>query len=62
MALVGERRSEYGVLVGRTERKRPLRRSNSRWEYNIKMYFQEVGWGAWTGLFCLRIRTGGGRL
>ena len=28
----------------------------------IKMDLQEVGWGAWTGLIWLRIRTGGGHL
>jgi len=30
-----------------------------RWEDNIKMYLQEVGWGAWTGSICLRIGSGG---
>jgi hypothetical protein len=33
-----------------------------RWEDNIKMDLQEVGWGAWTGLIWLRIGTGGGLL
>jgi hypothetical protein len=33
-----------------------------RWEDNTKMYLQEVGWGAWTGLIWLRIGTGGGLL
>jgi hypothetical protein len=28
-------------------------------ENNIKMDFQEVGWGAWTGLMWLRIGIGG---
>jgi predicted aspartyl protease len=28
----------------------------------IKMDFQEVGWGAWTGFIWLRIGTGGGFL
>jgi hypothetical protein len=26
----------------------------------IKMDFQEVGWGSWSGLIWLRIRTGDG--
>jgi hypothetical protein len=26
------------------------------------MPLQEVGWGAWTGLICLKIGTGGGLL
>jgi len=33
----GERRSVYGVLVGRPEGKRPLERPRRRWEDNIKM-------------------------
>ena len=58
----GERRSLYGVLVGKPEGKRPLGRPRHRWEDNIKMYLQEVGWGAWTGLIWLRVGTGGGHL
>jgi len=32
------------VLVGKPERKRPLGRPRRRWD-NIKINFQEVGWG-----------------
>jgi hypothetical protein len=32
-------------LVGRHEGKKPLRRQRHRWEENIKMDIQEVGWG-----------------
>jgi len=42
---MGERRVAYSVLVGKLERKRPLRRPRRRWEDNIKMDLQEVGWG-----------------
>jgi hypothetical protein len=59
---MGDRRGAYRVLVGRPEGRRPLGRPRRRWEYNIKMEFQEVGWGAWTGLIWLRIGTGGGLL
>jgi hypothetical protein len=31
--------------VGKPEGKRPLGRHSRRWEDNIKMDFQEVGWG-----------------
>jgi hypothetical protein len=48
-----EKRGAYKILVGR-----PMR----RWEDNIKMYLQKVGWEAWTGLSWLRIGTGGGLL
>jgi len=32
-------------LVEKPEGKRPPGRPKRRWEDNIKMYFQEVGWG-----------------
>ena len=48
--------------MGKSEGKRPLGRPRRRWEDNIKMDLQEVGWVAWTGLVCLRIWMGGGHL
>jgi hypothetical protein len=62
VACMGEGRGAYRILVTRPEGRRPLGRPRSRWEDNIKMDFQEVGWGAWTGLIWLRIGTGGGLL
>ena len=53
---------EYRVLVGKPEGKRPLRRPRHRWEDNIKMDLQEMGYRVWTGLSWLRIGTGGGHL
>ena len=35
----------YGVLVGKTEGKRPLGIPRHRWDDNIKVDLQEVGWG-----------------
>jgi hypothetical protein len=35
----------YRVLVGKPERKRPMGRLRRRWEDNVKMGFQEVGYG-----------------
>jgi hypothetical protein len=35
-------------FVGNPEEKRPLGRPRRRWEDNIKMDLQEVGWGLWT--------------
>jgi hypothetical protein len=32
------------VLVGKPGGRRPLRRPRCRWEDNIKMNLQEVGW------------------
>jgi hypothetical protein len=45
VALMGERRGAYGVLVRKPEVKRPLGRPRHRWENNIKMDLKEVGWG-----------------
>jgi hypothetical protein len=42
---MGERRSVYMVLVGKSEEKRPLGRPRCRWEDNIKMDVQGVGCG-----------------
>jgi len=45
VARMRERRGVYRVWVGKPEYKRPLGRTRSRWEDNIKMYVQEVGCG-----------------
>jgi hypothetical protein len=55
-------RGVYRVLVRKTEGKRPLGSPRRRWEDNIKMDLQEVGWGPWTGSIWLRIGTGGEHL
>jgi hypothetical protein len=59
---MGKERCAYRVLVGRPEGRRTFGRPRLRWEDNINMDLQEVGWGAWTGLVWLRIGTGGGLL
>ena len=46
MAGMGEIRGACSVLVMGPDVKRPLRRPKDRWENNIKMDLQEVGWGA----------------
>jgi len=56
---MGERRDAYRVLVGKSEGERPLGRQRHRWDDDIKIDLQEVGWGTWTGLIWLRIRTVG---
>ena len=42
---MGEDRVVHRMLVGKPEGKRPLGRPRRRWEDNIKMDFQEVGYG-----------------
>jgi hypothetical protein len=62
VARMGKRRGLYRVLVGKPEYKRPRGRPRHRWEDNIRIDLQEVGWGIWTGSSWLRIGTGGGHL
>jgi hypothetical protein len=45
VARMGEKRDAYRILVGRFEGRRPLGRPRRRWEDNIKMDLQDVGWG-----------------
>jgi hypothetical protein len=42
---MGEGSGAYRILVGRPEGRRQLGRPRRRWEDDIKMDFQEVGWG-----------------
>jgi hypothetical protein len=44
VARMGEGRVAYRILVGRPEGRRSLGRPRRRWEDNIKMDLQEVGW------------------
>jgi hypothetical protein len=44
VAHMGEKRGAYRILVGRPEGRQPLGRPRCRWEDNIKMALQEVGW------------------
>jgi len=62
VARMGERRGVYSILVGKPEGKRPLGRPRRRWEDNIKMDLQEMGYRVWTGSSWLRIGRGGGNL
>jgi hypothetical protein len=41
----GEKSGACRILVGRPEGRRPLGRPRHRWEDNIKMDLQDVGWG-----------------
>jgi hypothetical protein len=45
VARMGENRGAYRILVGTSEKRRPLRRPRHRWKDNIKMDLQELGWG-----------------
>ena len=45
VARMGEIRGAYRVLVRKPERKRPLGRPRRRWEDNVKMDLQELGYG-----------------
>ena len=43
IALMGEMRGAYRILVGKPEKKKPLGRLRTRWKCYIKMDLQEVG-------------------
>jgi hypothetical protein len=45
VAHMGEGRNLYRVLVGKPEGRRPLGRSRRRWEDEIRMDLEEIGWG-----------------
>ena len=53
---MGDRRGVYRVLVGKHEGRRLLGRPRPRWEDNIKMDVQEVGWVDWIYLAEVRDR------
>jgi len=38
-------RAAYRNMVGKTNGKRPLGAHRRRWQYNIKMDFQDIVWG-----------------
>jgi len=60
-ARMWKRKSAYRVLAWKPERKTLLGGPKLRWEDNIKMELQEVGWGGgWTGLICVIIGRSGG--
>jgi hypothetical protein len=42
---MAEKRDACRLMVGNTERKRPLGRPRFRWVDNIRMDLGEVGWG-----------------
>jgi hypothetical protein len=44
VALMGQKRNAYSILVGKPEGKRPLGRPRRRWVDNIRLYLREVGW------------------
>jgi len=43
---MAERRGAFRVLLESPGGRRPLGSPRIKWEYNIKMYLQEVGWRA----------------
>jgi hypothetical protein len=54
---MGARRCAYRALVGKPEGNRKLGRPRHRWEDNIIMDLQDLGWGERAGLMWLRTGT-----
>jgi hypothetical protein len=52
VARMGKKRNAYRLLVGKSERRRPLRIPRCRWVDNIRMDLVEVGFGDvdWIGM------------
>jgi len=44
VARIGEVRNAYKILVGNSDRKRPLGRPKRRWEDSIRMNLREIEW------------------
>jgi hypothetical protein len=61
VAQMDERRCVYRTLVGNLQ-ERTLRRPRRKWEDNIKVDVQEIGFGAWTSFIWLTVAIGGGML
>ena len=52
VAYMGDSRGTYRDLVGKPEARRPLARPRRRWDDNIKMDHEKMGWGIdWIDLF-----------
>jgi hypothetical protein len=62
VALMGEGRGVYRVLVGRPVWKRPLGRPRLRWESNIKMDLLEIGIDGANWIQLAQVRVHGGPL
>jgi len=58
----GRGRGVHRGLVWKPEGKRPLGKPRRRWEDNIKMDLQEVGYGGMDWIDLAQDRTGGGHL
>jgi hypothetical protein len=43
LAIMGEKRNAYSILLRKQEGKRPVGRPKSRWVDNIKMDLREIG-------------------
>jgi hypothetical protein len=62
VALICEIRNAYKILVGKPEEKRPRGRPRHRWEDNIRMDLEEIGWELLGDCIWLGIGTSGGHL
>jgi len=45
VARMGDKRGSCRVFVGRPEGKSPLGKPRRKWNYNIKIDLQKLGWG-----------------
>jgi hypothetical protein len=62
VALMGEKRNAYRILVGKPEEKSPLGRPRRRWVDNTKLDLREIGWDGMDWIILVQDRTSGGLL
>jgi hypothetical protein len=62
LALMRAKMNACGVLVGRSEGKRPLKRHKYIWRIILGWILENDDWVAWIGAIWLRIKTSGGLL
>jgi hypothetical protein len=53
VALIGNVRNAYRILVGKPEGKRPLGKPRRRWEVDSRMNLREIVWGE--GVDCIHL-------
>jgi len=61
-ARMGELRTAYNILVGKSEWERSLGKCRCRWEDNIRLDLKETEWEIVDWMHLAQVQTGGGLL
>jgi hypothetical protein len=60
VAYIAEVRNTFRALVGKAEGKKPLGRTRRRWEDNIRMDLEDIGWEGLDWIHLAQNRFSGG--